>query len=430
MNDERALQHFRDYFRIRFSDNNQAVPFAWQEELFRLFIGGTIPSLIDLPTGTGKTTLMLVWYAALAWQMSEDIPLTVPRRLIWVVNRRVVVDQATDEAEALQKLSGSLDPPLRLAVSTLRGELADNGDWRADPTQPAIVIGTVDMTGSRLLFSGYGDGPSRRAQHAGLLGVDVLFVNDEAHLTPAFSRLLRKIEGMKPAEKIPNKTFRFCALSATHIAGSELDPFPKTLDADLAANPEFERRFTGYKRLLMHREPDSKKVEAKLVSLASESLAPRTIVFTEKPEDALKLFVKLKPVFGEGRIELLTGTMRGFERDALAGSDVFKALREKYPPETPVCLVATSAGEVGVDITAETDGNDRGFYRPSHSEIRAAQSVWERGWRRSPGVYGSEREGNRTRGNREVDKRVARFGWRQGYSGLFSPEESCAERSL
>lgn len=43
-----------------------------------------------------------------------------------------------------------------LPISTLRGQFVDNRDWLADPAAPAIVVGTVDMIGSRLLFMGYG----------------------------------------------------------------------------------------------------------------------------------------------------------------------------------------------------------------------------------------------------------------------------------
>jgi len=57
-----------------------------------------------------------------------------------------------------------------LAVSTLRGELAGNKDWKRDPSRPAVIIETVDMVGSRLLFSGYGDGKWHHPHHAGLLG--------------------------------------------------------------------------------------------------------------------------------------------------------------------------------------------------------------------------------------------------------------------
>ena len=45
-----------------------------------------------------------------------------------------------------------------------------------------VVIGTVDMIGSRLLFSGYGDGLSRRALHAGLLGHDAFLLDDPRYM--------------------------------------------------------------------------------------------------------------------------------------------------------------------------------------------------------------------------------------------------------
>src|SRR5260370_26979607 len=96
-------------------------------------------------------------------------------------------------AEALRKLcAGEAVEPL--AISTLRGQFADNAEWRADPARAAIVIGTVDMIGSRLLFSGYGCGFKTRPLHAGFLGQDVLLVHDEAHLEPAFQTLLTAIQ--------------------------------------------------------------------------------------------------------------------------------------------------------------------------------------------------------------------------------------------
>ena len=139
------------------------------------------------------------------------MPQAVPRRLAYVVNRRTVVDQATNEAETFRKrlldpgheATGPEDIKFRslvadglrgltafpdkpdydpLAISTLRGQFADNGEWRADPARPAIVVGTVDMVGSRLLFSGYGVGFKGKPLHAGFLGQDVLLVHDEVAL--------------------------------------------------------------------------------------------------------------------------------------------------------------------------------------------------------------------------------------------------------
>src|SRR5262249_61916168 len=129
----------------------------------------------------------------------------LPRRLIYIVNRRTVVDQTTDVAvrlrsvlreprpstcavelrDALSRLClNPTDEASPLAISTLRGEHADNEEWLADPGRAAIIIGTVDMIGSKLLLAGYGVSNKARAFHAGLFGQDALFVHDQAHSTP------------------------------------------------------------------------------------------------------------------------------------------------------------------------------------------------------------------------------------------------------
>jgi CRISPR-associated endonuclease/helicase Cas3 len=128
----------------------------WQRRLFDWLVEGRIPDLVKVPTGGGKTAIMLVFLAALAEQVKQG-SVTLPRRFAIVVNRRALVDQATSLAEAdrrdfkggrleavaavLSKLSASQRP---LAVSTLRGDLADNGEWCLDPSTPAIILGTPD----------------------------------------------------------------------------------------------------------------------------------------------------------------------------------------------------------------------------------------------------------------------------------------------
>lgn len=104
-----------------------------------------------------------------------------------------------------------------LAISTLRGQFADNREWSADPSRPAVICGTVDMIGSRLLFSGYGVGFKGRPLHAGFLGQDVLLVHDEAHLEEPFQRLAVGIEEVQ--ERFPEERaaprLRVMALTAT-----------------------------------------------------------------------------------------------------------------------------------------------------------------------------------------------------------------------
>jgi hypothetical protein len=173
---ERATLPEERFFEVFFGFLTEGEkPFRWQREIFRLFLRGEIPSTIDIPTGCGKTALMEIWVSALAWQALHG-RVSLPRRLVWIVNRRTVVDQATETAEKIRrKLEGLKETDKRtyealknmssvgksggplIAVSTLRGELADNEEWKEDPTRPSIIVGTVDMIGSR-------PGPRRRLQ--------------------------------------------------------------------------------------------------------------------------------------------------------------------------------------------------------------------------------------------------------------------------
>lgn len=133
---------------------------------------------------------MVLWLIALANGAA------LPRRLVYVVDRRAVVDQVSTLADRLAERAADAfpnhPPP---AVSTLRGWHADNRRWLEDPATPAIVVGTIDMIGSRLLFSGYGMSRRMRPFQAGLLGADSLFVVDEAHLCPPFEALLAAVAG-------------------------------------------------------------------------------------------------------------------------------------------------------------------------------------------------------------------------------------------
>lgn len=337
-------------FSSRFYAIHNFHPFRWQEELFEKFVKSDIPPLIDLPTGAGKTAVMTVWLLALAEQ-SRLGAIKLPRRLVWVVDRRVVVDQATVEAENLAKrleenlalASVAQILGYSLAISTLRGEKEDNREWSQNPARPAIVVGTVDMIGSRLLFSGYGDGRYYRPQHAGLLGTDTLVVNDEAHLTPAFAELLKALR--------PHTRMQPILLSATQREHAE-SVFPASLDPDLAdPDSPFARRYRAVKRL--HIELVDKSYDA----IEKRALIPdrRTIVFVRSPKDAQKLAATIAKEH-KISVPLITGMQRGKERDELLKNEIVQRFLSKEAPALdapPYWIVATSAGEVGIDLSAD-----------------------------------------------------------------------------
>jgi CRISPR-associated endonuclease/helicase Cas3 len=339
-------------------------PFPWQRELYRRFIAGDFPESCNLPTGLGKTSVIPIWMIALSVN-----PAGVPRRLAYVVNRRTVVDQATREAEQMRnalavnpelhavtdtlRLLAARSSDVPLAISTLRGQFADNAEWRDDPARPGVIVGTVDMIGSRLLFSGYGRGFKSRPLHAGFLGQDTLLVHDEAHLEPAFQELITAIES-EQQRCGEFRRFRVMALSATSRGdGGEFG----LTDADME-DDEVRRRIKAKKGISFHPVDDEKGTADKVAELAQEHKASgqAILVFLRKLEDVEKVADKLDKG-NPHKVQRLTGTLRGLERDALAKDDVIFARFMPKPAVTPqqgtVYLICTSAGEVGVNISAD-----------------------------------------------------------------------------
>ena len=358
---------------------NRYRPFGWQKRLLRQLLDGMLPQALDIPTGLGKTSVMALWLIALAARAR------LPRRLIYVVDRRTVVDQATRYAELLRSnLPAEMATRLGLgggrplAISTLRGAFADNRDWLEDPSRPAIVIGTIDMIGSRLLFEGYGVSRRMRPYHAGLLGADALVLLDEAHLCPPFEALLRQIESHRDGKLGAAEThewitppFRVMSLSATGRDGPELKSdqvFRLTSeDRDEAL---VAQRLHAEKRLKVTEPEDDKadlpgKLAAHAVGLGCGEPFSRVLVYCDRRSDAVKVKeliekeCRARRRSGElavaPRAELLVGERRVKERTDLAQWLEDSALigDAGEPPQEPVFLVATSAGEVGVDLSAD-----------------------------------------------------------------------------
>ena len=377
-----------------FSDNFVRLtghsPMRWQDRLFDQFMDRNIPTALDLPTGLGKTSVMAIWLVARAIAV-EDVLKAIPRRLVYAVDRRAVVDQATEEAEKLRKaLEGEakhLKKSLRLdggalPISTLRGAHVDNREWLDDPAAPAIIVGTVDMIGSRLLFEGYGVSRKMRPYHAGLLGADTLVVLDEAHLVPPFEALLRSIV-IRTSEFGPRldgdreiiPPFRLLSLSATGRArtpasdgGAEEVTF-RLEERDLS-DPVVERRLAAKKAISFVKIDDEKDelVEALAQSawkLSGEGSRPaRCLLYCDRREIAERTKKAIETLAEGNRksgipkvrvdTELFVGARRVKERENakewlhdhgfLAGSN---------SPAKPTFLIATSAGEVGVDLDAD-----------------------------------------------------------------------------
>ncbi len=347
-------------------------PFPWQLALLDRLLRGDCPRALDIPTGLGKTAVMAIWLVARACGAN------LPRRLVYIVDRRAVVDQATRVAEQLRawveannrvKRALHLDASQHLRISTLRGQFADNREWLADPSATAIVVGTVDMIGSRLLFEGYGVSRKMRPYHAGLLGADTLLVLDEAHLVPPFESLLESItersQTFGPREPtlaalLPRP--RLLSLSAT---GKQTEGTFRLTPLD-ESHAVVRKRLDAKKKTWVRNALDTD--ETPLASalaeeawrLSGKGTSPaRLIIFCNARKDAQavrdELTAKAKKAGVSIDRDLFVGGRRVHERDLAA-----KWLGERGylagtsgKPSLASFLVATSAGEVGVDLDAD-----------------------------------------------------------------------------
>ena len=362
-------------------------PFPWQRRLFNQMSTGKLPSAVDIPTGLGKTAVMAIWL------LSRAKGADLPRRLVYVVDRRAVVDQATQFAETLRdnlqdlgqirKCLGLGDR--QLPISTLRGRYVDNREWLEDPATPAIIVGTVDMIGSRLLFEGYGVSRRMRPYVAGFMGCDTLIMLDEAHLSRPFERLLREIEkGCRVNDGDKNGDFvgteahaslppplRILPLSAT-LSGS-FDSMPFTLGSDDRKHKIVAKRLDAKKELKIEDLKGNVTLDQLLVerswqlaySDAGQAHAPlRILIYCDKRTVAKKvkdgiqnLLKKEKSPKGEPAptVILFVGGRRVYEREEAAkqlkAHGLIAGTETKL--KSSVFLVATSAGEVGVDLDAD-----------------------------------------------------------------------------
>jgi CRISPR-associated endonuclease/helicase Cas3 len=387
----------------------------WQHRLFSDLEAGRFASDIELATGLGKTSIIALWVLALARVIGSS-PCPVPRRLAYIVDRRVVVDQASEFAEEIRtRLERAADNPshalypfasaLRsagctlgvLETSTLRGQRAEDTGWRDDPARPAIIVGTVDMIGSRLLFSAYGRvGPWGRSLEAGLLGQDCLVILDEAHLCSPFAATLAAIEHHQ--NRIA--PFAVIRMGATMAPVNDLLSRTPGLVSEREANADARKRREPFRlgqdeicehkvseRLLAPKwikliEPDASPGEWlagwAVEKATGESGAVIGIVLNTIAE-ARRCTKMLKDKLIDRKIPLedvdlvtITGSMRGWDRDALTDSKQYARFRtgrdRSILTNRSAFLVATSCIEVGADIDCDHLG----------TEVCAADSLIQR----------------------------------------------------
>ncbi|MDG4766832.1 type I-U CRISPR-associated helicase/endonuclease Cas3 [Solwaraspora sp. WMMD406] len=359
-------------------------PFPWQQALLdRILADGRWPDVIDVPTGLGKTTVLdvAVFVAALR-------PDLAPRRTFFVVDRRLVVDEADEHATAIQAaLTGTAagpvcrevadrlravgDPGDVLTVARMRGGVTWDRIWLERPDRRAIITGTIDQVGSRLLMRGYGVSEYARPIDAALVGTDSLIVVDEAHLATAFHTTARAafdldrwpiarrptlvtMSATNPADDDRPAAFDIGTPTAASDIGT---PTVHTISAADLDHPMAGQRLRAGKRLrLVHVDTNRRKADTEVPQVMADlavRLADQGVVAVVANTVARARGVFDRLPVGTDAV-LLTGRIRPIDRDLLLKRHYqrIKADPGRSDPR-PFVIVATQTIEVGANIDAD-----------------------------------------------------------------------------
>lgn len=376
-------------------------PFPWQSRLLgQLAEKSEWPSVLDLPTGAGKTAVIDIAIFHLALEADLEEMRRAPLRVAFVVDRRLVVDDAygrakqlamaleappgptvANVAERLKRFSGDGPPVI---ARRLRGGIPREDDWARTPVQPTVLCSTVDQIGSRLLFRGYGVSDSMKPVHAGLIGADCLIFLDEAHLAEPFRQTLKWVDVYKGKDWREVSGFSpwgvtfLSATPATHQVNrftlDDKDRCHSILKARLGASKPTRlitlenateksnnasgstEDKTSFNADLTYRA----KAIAELVEGALQHLSvgehgvpvPVIGVVVNRVARARTVFQKLLETLGTETVDilLLIGPTRATDRDDIASLLTSIRTGKMRAIEKPLILVATQCMEAGVDI--------------------------------------------------------------------------------
>lgn len=345
-------------FQQVFKEATGYEPFPWQER----FAGGeSIPSLVSVPTGLGKTAGVILgwlWRRCLAGPASRE---ATPRRLVYCLPMRVLVEQTRDCArEWLSKLNIlAADAPLSSPVDKVAVHVLMGGDLEVDwdrwPDRDQILIGTQDMLLSRALNRGYAMSRFRWPVQFGLLNSDCLWVMDEVQLMGNGLATTAQLQAFRRGFGTIGKTvstWMSATMRPDWLATVDFDPSKDAagavgIDGADKAHPMLRPRFEARKLLAKapcHVSPDGKPEAALVLERHRPGTRTLIVVNTVKRAQALyDLLAKRKPA---AELVLVHSRFRWEDRAA----QMRRLLAD--PGDAGTIAVCTQVVEAGADVSA------------------------------------------------------------------------------
>lgn len=337
-------------------------PHPWQERLAGEAV--CINRLIRIPTGFGKT---LGLFGAWIWNRVVNKREDWPRRLLWCLPMRVLVEQTEFEIrKALNALGfrqGSEGERSNIGVYTLMGGV-DTGEWHLYPERCAVLIGTQDMLLSRALNRGYASPRARWPMEFGLLNQDCLWVLDEVQLMDVGLATSAQLQAFRMEDESAKRCPRPCrswwasaTLRPDWLSKSpETSPWEEELPRVQIDPDERRGRLWDDVQKTFQLQPFSSiKDTARLVSESQLQRGGTTLVVVNTVDHAQVLFEELtkdRRMQKRGTdIRLVHSRFRPHER---------RRWREEFLNRQACAegadrvIIATQVVEAGVDISAGT----------------------------------------------------------------------------
>lgn len=346
-------QDFATWFSSTSSD---IAPWPWQSRLVQS--ESCRNRLIRVPTGLGKTLGVLAAWAYHRLIRHDD---AWPRRLVWCLPMRTLVEQTEQVARQLVERLEVADQ-LRPHVSMLMGG-EEAGDWFLYPERPAVLIGTQDMLLSRALNRGYAAGRSRWPIDFGLLNHDALWVMDEVQLMDVGLATSAQLQAFREQDRAkhlrPTYTWWMSAtLQPRWLHSADTDAFFEDWTNDPCQIP-IEEQTGGLWEIskgCRTTAVDAKKPAAlaQLVVQEHQALSDGpngriTLVVCNTVDRACETFDAIRKAGWKGELELVHSRFRPVERESWR--ERFLSRRACASGADRI-IVATQVVEAGVDISA------------------------------------------------------------------------------
>ena len=331
------MQEFDVFFRMA----SGHTPHGYQARIAR----DGLPPVVQAPTGTGKTGVILAWLWRRLYGPERN---STPRRLVYALPQRSLVEQVAGEAERWLANLGLVD---QVALHVVMGGAGETQpEWRLNMHRPAIVVGTVDSLVSKALNRGYGIARATYPIDFALVTNGAHWVIDEIQLCPESTTTLRQLAAF--ARKFRTaEPFGLTCMSATvpeGLLGTVDNPPPAPGDV-LSIEPD-ERTGELARRLdasrVIHRldvEPGGYK-EIAAAAGARHRAGTLTLVVLNTVDAARGVY---KALAGQPALRmLLHSQFRGADR-----AELMKQLIED-PGDAGRIVVATQVVEAGIDLNA------------------------------------------------------------------------------